>query len=157
MYAVNRTIEKVVLAADSRYLASNELSLLENYFQSYRNRMMVYQEMRDKNKMLLEKSLDRFFLDYPDFLEKHRKRCIYDMSETLRYIALSILKDDQNFFKERLMIWFDSILLAYNKTAPCAIAYRYLQEVIKENLSPNSARLIKPYLDQVCDSLESHV
>ncbi|MEY2979508.1 MAG: hypothetical protein RLZZ435_3648 [Cyanobacteriota bacterium] len=157
MYAVNRTIEKVVLAADSRYLATNELSLLETYSQSYKSRTMVYQEMRDKNKILIDTSLDRFFLEYPDFLEKHRTRCIYDMSETLRYIALAILKDDQNFFRERLMVWFDSILTAYNKTAPCAIAYRYLQEAVKDKLSANSGRLIKPYLDQVCQSLESHV
>ncbi len=101
-------------------------------------------------------ALTHLFKAYPDLLQNHKQRCVYDMSETLRYIALSILRDDEVFFMEALMSWLDTILLAYKKTGPCAIAYRHLQDAVEQHLSGNTASLVRPYLERVRQGLEAH-
>jgi hypothetical protein len=78
------------------------------------------------------------------------------MTEVLRYIALSLLRQDEVFFKEQLLSWLDTILVAYKRTAPCAMAYRYLEDAIASNLSPLDANLISPFLKLVIQSLQSH-
>jgi hypothetical protein len=156
MYTLNHALEKNVIEADGRYLTAKELTALEQYAQGYAGRLAAYQEVRDMNKQLVIQALTNLFKAYPDLLKNHKQRCVYDMSETLRYIALSILRDDEVFFMEALMSWLDTILLAYKKTGPCAIAYRHLQDAVDQHLSSNSAGLIRPYLDKVRQALEAH-
>lgn len=156
MYTLNHTLEKNVIEADGRYLNAKELTALEQYAQGYAGRLTAYQEVRDHSKQLVVQALTHLFKAYPDLLQSHKQRCVYDMSETLRYIALSILRDDEVFFMEALMSWLDTILLAYKKTGPCAIAYRHLQDAVEQHLSPNSASFVRPYLERVRQGLEAH-
>ena len=156
MYTLNHTIEKNVIDADGRYLGAKELSTLEQYAQGYANRLAAYQELRDHSKPLVVQALTQLFKGYPDLLQHHKQRGVYDMSETLRYIALAILRDDELFFMEALMSWLDTILLAYKKNVACAIAYHHLQDAVEQKLSASSVLLIRPYLERVRQGLESH-
>jgi hypothetical protein len=156
MYTLNHTLEKNVIEADGRYLNAKEITALEQYAQGYATRLTAYQEVRDHSKQLVVQALTHLFKAYPDLLQSHKQRCVYDMSETLRYIALSILRDDEVFFMEALMSWLDTILLAYKKTGPCAIAYRHLQDAVEQHLSPNTASFVRPYLERVRQGLEAH-
>jgi hypothetical protein len=156
MYTLNHTLEKNVIEADGRYLNAKELTALEQYAQGYATRLTAYQEVRDHSKQLVVQALTHLFKAYPDLLQSHKQRCVYDMSETLRYIALSILRDDEVFFMEALMSWLDTILLAYKKTGPCAIAYRHLQDAVEQHLSANTVSLVRPYLERVRQGLEAH-
>ena len=156
MYTLNHTLEKNVIEADGRYLNAKELTALEQYAQGYASRLTAYQEVRDNSKQLVVQALTHLFKAYPDLLQNHKQRCVYDMSETLRYIALSILRDDEVFFMEALMSWLDTILLAYKKTGPCAIAYRHLQDAVEQHLTGSTVSLVRPYLERVRQGLEAH-
>ncbi len=156
MHTLNHTLEKTVLEADGRYLESQELKPLEEYFQSYATRLEAYQALRDQSHNLILQALRKLAQMHPELIQKHGKRCQYDMSEVLRYIAVSILRDDEIFFKEQMMSWLDTILLAHKKTAQCAIAYRALQDAVNASLSPSVSNLVRPYLDSVTLSLQSH-
>ncbi|HEY9858288.1 MAG TPA: hypothetical protein V6D16_02200 [Candidatus Obscuribacterales bacterium] len=156
MHTLNHTLEKNILEADGRYLNSRELDPLEQYLQSYKVRVETYQELRDHSDKLVLQSLRKLAQAYPEIIQQHGQRCKYDMTEVLRYIAVSILRDDEVFFKEQMMSWLDTILLAHRKTSQCTIAYRALQEAITSSLSPTSGTLVRPYLDIVLQSLQSH-
>jgi spermidine/putrescine-binding protein len=79
------------------------------------------------------------------------------MSEVVRYIALSVLRDDEIFFKEQVLSWLDTILLAHKKQNHCTLAYRYLQEAIDAHIPPDQKALIQPYFQCVITTLTSHV
>ncbi|WP_242065452.1 hypothetical protein [Trichocoleus sp. FACHB-262] len=156
MHTLNHTLEKNILEADGRYLSSRELDPLEQYLQSYKVRLETYQQLRDQSDKLVLQSLRKLAQAYPEIIQQHGQRCKYDMTEVLRYIAVSILRDDEVFFKEQMMSWLDTILQAHRKTSQCMIAYRALQEAITSGLSPASGSLVRPYLDIVLQSLQSH-
>lgn len=157
MHAFNHTLENSLLEADGRYLDTQELHLLEHYIQSYTSRLQIYQQLRDTSDKLVIYSLRKLAQTYPEVIQQYGWRCKYDMTEVLRYVALSILRDDEVFFKEQVMAWLDTIILAHKKTAQCVMAYRYLQEAVVSVLPPASVSLVRPYLDLVIQSLQSHV
>ncbi|SRR5579883_499427 len=156
MHTLNRNLEKNILEADGRYLNAQELSPLEHYAQSYAVRLHTYQQLREQSEKLVLHALRKLAQTYPELIQQHGQRCKYDMTEVLRYIALSVLRDDETFFKEQMMAWLDTILLAHKRTAHCVMAYRYLQEAIATTFPAGDATLIRPYLDIVTQSLQSH-
>ncbi|MBW4579987.1 MAG: phycobilisome protein [Tildeniella nuda ZEHNDER 1965/U140] len=156
MHTLNHNLEKSVLEADGRYLSAQELSPLEQYARTYAVRLHTYQQLRDHGEPLVIQALRKLAQMYPELVQQHGARCKYDMTEVLRYVALSILRDDETFFKEQMMSWLDTILLAHKKTAHCTTAYRFLQEAIAAALPAQDLALTRPYLDIVTQSLQSH-
>lgn len=156
MYAINQTLEKSIIEADGRYLDTAELAPLEAYLQSYANRVNAYEHLREHSAKMVLQALQKMAQSNPEIIKTHGKRCQYDMSEVLRYTALSILRDDEVFFNEQMMSWLDTIILAYRRTHHCSTAYRYLQDIVNHTLPPAESDLIRPYLDSVISTLQSH-
>jgi hypothetical protein len=157
MHTLNYALEAKVLEADGSYLDFQGLQSFEHYVQSYTARLETYHNLRDRSPALIVQALRKFAQTHLDLIQKHGQRCQYDMTEVLRYIALSILRDDQAFFKEQVLSWLDSILVAHKKNSYCPIAYRYLQDAIDANFPASNSSLIRPYLDAVITTLQSHV
>jgi len=157
MHSLNHTLGKSVAAADGCYLDTQALYPLEQYVQSYAIRLHAYEQLRDRSEKLILQALRKLAQVYPELVQQHGPRCQYDMTEVLRYIALSVLRDDEIFFKEAMMSWLDTVLLAHKKTAHCVVAYRHLQEAIAATLPTSDSMLIRPYLDLVIQALQSHV
>ncbi|MBD2074836.1 phycobilisome protein [Phormidium sp. FACHB-592] len=157
MHTLNHKLEKSILEADGRYLGAQELSQLEHYARSYAVRLQTYQQLRDNSDKFILQALRKLAQSYPELIQQHGQRCKYDMTEVLRYVALSILRDDEIFFKEQIMSWLDTILLAHKRTAHCVLAYRYLQEAIATVLSNDALAMTRPYFDLITQSLEAHV
>lgn len=156
MHSLNHTLECSIIEADGRYLSAQDLYPLEQYVQTYAARVATYQQLSQQSEKLVLQSLRKLALSHPDLIRQHGSRCKYDMTEVFRYIALSILRDDEIFFKEQMMSWLDTILVAYKQNNHCAMAYHYLQEIVEASLPPASSGLIRPYLDHVIQSLKSH-
>lgn len=156
MHTLNHTLEQSLIEADGRYLSTTELYPLEQYIQSYTTRLETYQQLSKHSEKLTIQALRKFSQAYPELIRQHGSRCKYDMSEVLRYIALSILRDDELLFKEQMIIWLDTILMAHKRTNHCLPAYQHLQEVIDATLPPECSSLVRPYLDIVTLSFKSH-
>jgi len=156
MHTLNYTLDKNVVEADGRYLDAQELQPLEEYVQSYAARLDTYQQLRDVTEKVVLMALRKLATTYPELVQQHGGRCKYDMSEVLRYIAIAILRDDETFFKDQMMVWLDTILLAHKRQAQCGQAYRNLQEAISATCSAPATNLIRPYLDLIIQVLNSH-
>lgn len=156
MHTLNHALEEKVIEADGAYLDGQALRDFEYFVQSYTARLETYQHLRDKSQTLVLQALRKFAQSHPELIQKHGQRCQYDMSEVLRYIALSILRDDEIFFKEQMMAWLDTILLAYKRNEHCMTAYRYLLDAVNASLPSSNSTLVRPYLDYVITVLQSH-
>ncbi len=154
MQTLNHTLTQSILEADGRYLNTQELAPLERYCESFQARLEAYQHLRDRGDRLVLMALQKLAQTYPELIQQHGARCKYDMSEVLRYIALSVLRDDELFFKEQMMVWLDTILLAHKRNTHCGLAYRYLLEAIAANLPSPVSNLVRPYLEGVIQSLQ---
>lgn len=156
MQSLNHTLANHILEADGRYLEAQELYPLEQYVQTYVARLEAYQVLRDNSDKLVIAALRKLAATYPELIQQHGARCKYDMTEVLRYIAIAILRDDETFFKEQMMVWLDTILLAHKRNTHCVTAYRHLQDAIAANFPSTANNFTRPYFDLILQSLQSH-
>ncbi len=155
MPGINSTWENVINQSEGRYLNSTELQTMQRYVQTFSVRLKTYEILREKSDALVTQSLKKFMLVHPEIMQKHSQRCVYDMKMTICIIALAILRDDPQFFKECLSLWLTNILQAYQKNLPCLKAYSCLQEVMKEQMPSAASQLILPYIDIVLQALDT--
>ena len=156
MPALNHKLQQTIIDADGRYLAPDELQPLESYFDTYQKRLSAYQEIRQKGDDLVLAALRKFMLVHPEIIQRSGKRCQFDMTEVLRYIALATLLDDEFMFREKMMFWLDTMLRAHGKQEACCKAYRHLQEAAQEQLTAETAELVRPMISIVFESLQSY-
>ena len=156
MPGLNCTWDEAINQSDGRYLTDSELQKMQHYLQTFNARSKTYEILRDKSDILVKIALKKFMLLHPEIMQKHSQRCLYDMNMAMCVLAASLLRDDQQFFKENLILWQANILAAYQKSNPCLQAYNCLQEVIKEHLPAPCNQLIKPYMDIMLEALDTH-
>jgi hypothetical protein len=157
METLNYAISQLVLNADGRYLDDQEISVLEQYASNHARRLDAYQQLREKGDMLITIALRKLAQSQPELVQRNGTKCKQDMGHVVRYVALAILRDDEVFFKERILIWLDTILLAHKHNGHAARAYQHLLGVMTANLSEASMRLIRPYVELIVETFQAHV
>lgn len=155
MTGLNSTWDDLINQSDGRFLTNTEVKVMQQYLHTLPTRLKIYELLRDKSEALIKQALKKFMLVHPEVMNKHSKRCIYDMTNTVCIMSLSILKDDERFFQEMLMLWLANILTAYQQNVACYKAYSYLQELFQQNLPGAASQLTQPYMELVLQSLEA--
>jgi Phycobilisome protein len=156
METLNRAIYNNLLDADGRYWDNQELDVLEQYVQSFADRATAYEHLREKGDALVVIALRKLAQVQPELVQRHGAFCKADMTAVLRYAALSMLRDDEVFFKEKVLIWLDTVLLAHRHNAHAVIAYQNLLSAIAANLPESTTKLVRPYLNLVVEIFQSH-
>ena len=154
MQAINSQLEELMGKKEGRYITAVELQPLKKYMETVSERSKIYTLLEEKSDLLVRHALKKLMSIQPEVMKKHAKRCYYDMSMLLRYLALAMLRDDPRFFNDVIILWQANILTAYRQQKACLDAYGYLQETLKEHLPASANRLIDPYVDMMLQLLD---
>ena len=157
MHTINHKFTEKCIAADGRYLNASEMQTFEKYVSTYQGRLNAYQILHTNSNQLVLGALKKLAKKYPDLIRSKGKRCHYDMTTTLRYMALSVLRDDELFFQDSVVIWLDTVLVAHQRHHQCAEAYTYLFEEISQQLPGSALNFVRPYTDSIVQLFDSHV
>lgn len=157
MPVLNHQFNQTLIDADGRYLTSDELRPLETYLESYRKRLETYQALSQYGNQLVLDALKKFARIHPEIIKRSGKRCQYDMSQVLRYIALCILLDDEFMFREKMIFWLDTMLRAHQKQDACCKAYQHLKEVIEDTFPGMISIQVTPYINIIFEAMQPYV
>lgn len=150
---MNNLLQKQFNDADGRYLTDSEIQPLESYLESYRARLATYQLLQEKSDQLVLQTLRQMIQTDREVVQRYGEICRRDLNDVLRYIAASILRDSEDKFREQLLLWLQTIMIALNKQEQSAKAYMLLQELINKTFPVEHVQLIRPYLDLVISAL----
>jgi hypothetical protein len=153
LLTMNRTLDEKIANVDRVYLTDIDLYNLERFANSFSLRVKTYNLLRDRTDEITIRTLKLLAQQYPELVQKQLQRCKYDMSNLIRYTSLSILRDNELFFREALTDWLANIINSYQVTQECSTAYRLFQSVIDEMLPVECAALVKPYSEMAISSL----
>jgi len=153
MLTMNRTLDEKIGVVDRVYLTDTDLVNLERFANSFSIRVKTYNLLRDHADEIIVQSLKLLAQQYPELVQKQLQRCKYDMSNMIRYTSLSVLRDDELFFRETLMDWLANIINSYQIGKECSTAYRLFQTVIDKMLPAECAALVKPYSEMAINTL----
>jgi hypothetical protein len=144
-------IERLIMDVDGRYASNAELQFFETYAQSYELRLRVYRKLQSAEVAIVQEVYQRLRSLDPTLLMQGEKELSakwkQDTIRVLRYIAVAVLTADTDTFTERFLLWFQTIMRAFNAQRSCEATYAAMQDVIKKYLSPEELSLVFPVLE----------
>lgn len=144
-------LERLSREVDGRYASDAELTFAIDYVRSFNLRVQTYQKLQEIESMLIQqtyskmRALDPTIFDSAgaDISAKWKR----DTLRVLRYVAIAVLMDDADTFRERLLLWFQTIMRAFGAQRSCNLTYQVMQDVVKQSLTAPQANLVCPLLE----------
>jgi Phycobilisome protein len=135
--------------AENRYLRADELEMIGRYVDSLADRLEVYRKLRDHELTVMQKVADQLQAEMPQAKVEDLERSIKNALLSLRYCAMGMLMNDENFVKSRLLNWLEPSITAYNTQAIDSTLYRLLNQALNQILSPKQMSLLSPMLSLI--------
>lgn len=150
---MNITLEQSIQNADGRYLTDNELDALHIYIATYETRLKTYTLLQEKSGEYILLALQQLAKTDAQTVQQHKDKCIRDMEYVVRSIAIAILRNDEEGFRQELLLWMQNIMAALHKEQQSSRAYRMLQEVLTQAMPKECSDLVNHYLDEFVNAL----
>lgn len=146
-------LESLFDEAESRYLKTEELNLLDQYVGSIPVRVEVYRRLRDQELAIMQQVADQLQVELPQEKTENLERSIKNALLALRYCAMAMLLNDDSFVQDRLLGWLSQTVQAYNMQSIDTVLYRSLNHRLSQILTPQQFNLISPHLTLVQNAL----
>lgn len=153
---MNSQLETILDEAENRYLKPEELNLLSQYVESLPERLEAYRAIREKEIDLMQKVADQLQAEMPQEPVENLERCIKNTILVLRQCSMSMLLNDPDLIRLRLMGWLKQIAEAYQTSHIDSALYRLLEQQLQQQLSPKHLDLLTPLLTLAKNELSSH-
>lgn len=139
-------IQELIEQAQDRYLASDELGLMETYIVSLPDRLKLYKLIRDREIDILQSVADQVPSELPTVTNEELEMGIKNLILVLRYCSMAMLLNDENFLKERLLNWLEGIMSMRDMRRLNEILYKLLNQGLRQQFSPSQLALIQPLI-----------
>jgi hypothetical protein len=137
--------------ADGRYASPDEVQFLKAYFQSFNLRLSAYQKIQAGANEIIRDVEAKIQSSDPNLLRRGSKNMVgkwrLDTGRVLRHSAAALLIDDPNRLRDRLLLWFQTILGSFEAKESSEMTFEVMQEVIKQYLTAEEANLFIPILE----------
>lgn len=138
-------------AVDGRYATDAELQFITDYVESFELRVQTYLKLQELEMVLVQqayrkmRSIDAslFSFNQADISAKWRQ----DTIRVLRYVAVALLINDSETLRQRFLLWFSTIMRAFDAQHSCDMTYRVLQPIVKQHMTAAQANLVCPILE----------
>jgi hypothetical protein len=139
-------IQDLINQAQDRYLAVDELGLMESYVSSLPDRLNLYKQLRDREIDLLQAVADQVPVELPNVTDAELEAGIKNLILVLRYCSMSMLLNDESFLKERLLNWLEGIMSMRDMRRLNETLYKLLNQGLRQQFSPAQLALIQPLI-----------
>lgn len=144
-------VSQLCADTDGRYASDAELKFFQAYLKTAKLRFSLYRKLQTLEKQLIQDVLKTLKETDPDLLivggQDLTAKWQRDTVRTLRYAVAAMLTDDPEMFKERMLLWFQTIMKSFRTEKSCEATYRSMQAVIQKFLTPEEADLFCPLLE----------
>ena len=139
-------IQDLINQAQDRYLAVDELGLMESYVSSLPDRLKLYKQLRDREIDLLQAVADQVPVELPNVTDAELESGIKNLILVLRYCSMAMLLNDESFLKERLLNWLEGIMSMRDMRRLNETLYKLLNQGLRQQFSPAQLTLIQPLI-----------
>lgn len=146
-------LQTLLYEAEERYLESEDLELLKVQVVSLKDRMVIYESLRENEIAIFQPIANRleekFNKENPNLIEK----ALQNWLSIMRYCAMAMLLNNPEFLQRRLLEWLEDIVKVYQTESIEKALYQLLQTRLQKILSQEQMALLNPYLKQAKTTL----
>lgn len=144
-------LDHLSVTADGRYATDAELMFFQSYLRTARLRFSLYQKLQQLEPKIVQEVLAQLKSQDPAALQVGDQdlsaKWQRDTVRTLRYAATASLIDDSNLYKERMLLWFQTVMRSFGAGHSCNATYQAMQVIVRKYLSVEEAAIICPLLE----------
>lgn len=140
-----KELTDLTVKTDGRYASDQDLQFLTKYLEEAESRKKAYIKVRDQAAQIIDKLEEEKKKLNPNF-EGWYSTCKRDFIDLLRYSAAAMLFDDLERLRNGMLVWFKTIVRAYNFDQDSDETYALLIGVMKFYLSEDELKYIIPAL-----------
>lgn len=141
-------IETLLYKAEEQYLKPLEIKLFKHHATSLSQRLETYEMLRDQEIAIFQPVADRLLKSFPQEKQETLEIALKHWLSVLRYCAMAMLLNNQEFLQRRLLEWLTDIVQAHQTQAIEMSLYQLLHASLKELLSEQQLALVQPFLEQ---------
>jgi len=150
MMLMNSSVAELMQQSEGRYLRPDELKTLQGYVEGIPKRVRLYQVLQAKEQELVERVMEKFQAMMPHLPRQHGhlawERCRRDLSMVWRYCCLAMLLNDEDYLRDKLLYWLETILKSFKMRDQCQPAYKLMLDSLSAVFGPEASEAIRPYV-----------
>ncbi len=154
---MNHEIQTMLTACEGRYPTRAEQAILRDWASRLEARLAAVEEIKQAEEAIVAQTTDEVFRSYPDFEKRYkaaRQSCTRDLTLVLRYCAQAMLRGDAAYLENSLLTWMATILKGVGFTPQFILdTYETLGRVAAHELSPQTAELLRPFIELCATAL----
>lgn len=143
-------LARLSVEADGRYASSQELQCLKDYIQSLDLRVSAYKKIQAAEAEIINSVEAKMQATNPNLFRKGNRDvshiCKRDRIDVLRYSATALLSNDLDRLQQNFLLWYQTIIRAFQDGRAAGVSYQIMQEVVKKYLTSEEAALLSPIL-----------
>ncbi len=147
---MNLMFTELMQQTEGRYLRADELKTLHTYVEGIPRRVRIYQVLQAKESELLDRVMEKFQPMLPNLTRQHGHlawdRCRRDLSMVWRYCCMAMLLNDEDYLRDKLLYWLETILKSFKMRDQCQPAYKLMLDSLPYVLGAEESEMIRPYL-----------
>ncbi len=145
-----KQLKQLALETEGRYATDVELQSLKQYLHSAEARIRVYEKIRDNEaKILDEIEADALSTQQDVFIigdQNRQSTALRDSKYVIRYLAVSVLANGLEGFRDGLLVWHRTIMNAHKFNQASKVTRNSEYRVLEQMLSDDEFKLIQPEL-----------
>ncbi|MDX1973352.1 MAG: hypothetical protein SFY68_12545 [Candidatus Sumerlaeia bacterium] len=136
----------------TRPIQGADLQLLKSHSQKIRVGASAAIQFKDAQGIIIDRTVREIYKKYPDKLNQYRDceaKTARDMHLVIGYCVYSLLLDDPDYAKERMLYWFRTVLKNYEfGDSFIADCYTILKSHIAKYLEEQEAVMMNHMVDE---------
>ena len=150
-------LDQLCRATEDRFAQDQELEFLEDYVQSFQLRKKLYGKLRAAENKLVQEVYNQMLAKDSSLLQSGNQdvssKWKADTLRVIRYIAHAILMNDMETYRQRFLLWFQTIMKAFGTQSSCRATYEIMDQVLKGALSQDEYTIAAPFLEVTKETL----
>lgn len=144
-------LAQLSVEADGRYATEEELLFLKEYLQSFNSRLSAYKKIQAAEQEIINQVESKMQSIDPNLFRKGTQdltqKWRLDTVRVLRHSTMTLLINDPERLRSRLLLWFQTVLDAFQAKKSAQVTYQVMQTVIRQYLTVEEASLFIPILE----------
>lgn len=145
-----KQLKQLVSDAEGRYATDAELQFLKDYLQSAETRISAYEKIRDDEETILDEiEADALSVQQDVFVIGNQNRqstARRDSQYIIRHLAVSMLANDLERFRDGVLVWHRTIMNAQNFKQASRVTRNSEYRVLEQRLSEDEFKFAKSAL-----------
>ncbi|MDJ0580065.1 phycobilisome protein [Crocosphaera sp.] len=145
---MQKDFENLFYEAEDHYLESSDLQSLKQGAATLKERLKIYQSLRDQEIPIFQDIAYSLVEAFPDENMQRLEQALKHWMSVMRYGAMAMLLNNPDYFRHRLLEWLTDVIHAQEMVEIETHIFENLIKGLEEKLTMEQMVILTPFLKQ---------